>query len=341
MDKSNHTGQVFFTHETAVKIHSMIEINLRNLAFAFSTFLSALVLSGCSLFSSVDTRRKEIPVVQEVPFQAREGEDLRKKILVLPFIDSELNRSQRVTDVARQVVVEDLVNSKQFIVIDNSDLGQDVKSFLKSSNEYDMVALSRLAAQVGAVAVVEGRVLEIRARRVGDEIGLFRKVKAQVDATVQIRMFGAKSTREIYNDVRKATVESETTRVGESAYSDRHLEEDPNLVRAGVRRGFKETVGGIVRAVEKLSWEGRIALVNGEKIYINAGRLSGIQVGDILKVSEEGNEVFDPDTGSFIGEAPGRMKGTVEVVSYFGKDGAITIVHSGSGFKENDKIELY
>ncbi len=93
--------------------------------------------------------------------------------------------------------------------------------------------------------------------------------------------------------------------------------------------------------MEKLSWEGRVAAVAGERIFVNAGRLSGLQVGDILKITDEGDDVYDPETGRFIGTAPGRLKGTVEVVSYFGKDGAIAVVHSGSGFQENDRVELY
>ena len=28
-------------------------------------------------------------------------------------------------------------------------------------------------------------------------------------------------------------------------------------------------------------------------------------------------------------------------ISYFGKDGSIGLVHSGSGFRENDHVELY
>jgi hypothetical protein len=71
------------------------------------------------------------------------------------------------------------------------------------------------------------------------------------------------------------------------------------------------------------------------------GKVSGLQVGDILKVSEDGEDVYDPQTGNYIGGVPGRLKGTLEVISYFGQDGSIAVIHSGSGFKENDKIELY
>ena len=50
-------------------------------------------------------------------------------------------------------------------------------------------------------------------------------------------------------------------------------------------------------------------------------------------------EVFDPETGGYIDNITGCMKGTIEVVSYFGKDSAVTVVHSDSGFQENDQQE--
>ena len=100
-------------------------------------------------------------------------------------------------------------------------------------------------------------------------------------------------------------------------------------------------VGNLLRALRKMSWTGRIALVRGEKLYLNAGRLSGLQAGDILRVTESKDEIFDPETGGYLGNIMGRMKGTIEVISYFGKDGAVTIVHSGSGFEENDIVEFY
>ncbi|MCJ8275463.1 MAG: hypothetical protein HRT44_11735, partial [Bdellovibrionales bacterium] len=111
--------------------------------------------------------------------------------------------------------------------------------------------------------------------------------------------------------------------------------------RSVVKAAFSKVQGPIVRALRKLNWSGRVALVRGEKLYLNAGRLSGIQVGDILKVTEAKEEVFDTETGGYLGNITGLMKGTLEVVSYFGKDGAVTIVHSGSGFKENDIVEFY
>lgn len=303
----------------------------------FMLSLANSFLTGCAGMK-VERAAARTAEVRDLPMEARDGEELRKRLVVLPFLDSELSRSQNVVTVARKTVVEDLTGTRQFIIVSNTDFPQDVNGFLKDNKEYNMPAIAKVAATMGVAAVVEGRILEIRARRQGDEMGVFRKSKATVDVTVQIRVFGAKTGKEIYSAVKKATLESETTNVGGSGES---LAEDPILVRDGVRKAFVTTVPGIVKAVEKLSWEGRVALVNGDRIYVNAGRISGIQVGDVLKIVEDGDEVFDPETGSFLGKAPGRMKGTVEVVSYFGKDGAIAVIHSGSGFKENDRVELY
>ena len=142
-------------------------------------------------------------------------------------------------------------------------------------------------------------------------------------------------------DTRSATIEEEVTRVAESSYKDKELSDNPQLIRSVVRAAFSKMVTNLVLALRKMSWSGRIALVRGEKLYLNAGRLSGLQTGDILRVTEAKEEVFDPETGGFLGDITGRMKGTVEVISYFGKDGAVTIVHSGSGFQENDIVEFY
>ena len=86
---------------------------------------------------------------------------------------------------------------------------------------------------------------------------------------------------------------------------------------------------------------GRVAKIIGTKIYLNAGRSSGINLGDIMKVITEGQEVYDPESGAMIGTSQGEVKGTLEVVDYFGEDGAICILHSGGSVTEGDFVQLY
>tara|TARA_B100000749_G_scaffold280899_1_gene280986 strand:- start:59306 stop:60250 length:945 start_codon:yes stop_codon:yes gene_type:complete len=307
------------------------------------TLLFTLV--GCGLASpkrsgSVQLAKAPVSTVP-VPYQARPGEKLKKRIMVLPFLDEKLTRNNHVKELARRSVVRELLRTNEFVVINNNDFPTDLAKFLNESNEYDIEKIAKVAHGLGISSVLEGKIMEVRAKRIGDQVGLFREIKAQVETRVRIRLAASKNGKVLMNEERSASIESSTTRFAEHSYSDRQLEQDPMLVNKSVLKAFYSAIGNVVRTVDKIDWEGRIAMVSGDRVFINAGRLSGLQVGDILKVTEPGEEIFDPERGLFLGYAPGRMKGTLEVVSYFGKDGSITVVHSGSGFSENDRVELY
>lgn len=258
--------------------------------------------------------------------------------MVLPFLS---NLDQTETGLAaRSAFLQLLHQSRSFVVIANRDFPKDLESY-RRDKEYDIAAIAKVAAGMGVAAVVDGRVLEIKARRIGDEVGLVRQVRARMEARIQLRVVNTRNGSIVLTETREAETEGAMTRVAERAETDRNLSDDPGLVQDVVNRAFAATIPRLMSAINKLSWEGRVALVRGERVYLNAGRISGLQIGDILRISEDGEDVHDPETGSYIGRVPGRLKGTVEVVSYFGKDGAIAILHSGSGFRENDLVELY
>ncbi len=294
----------------------------------------------CSCATSSPQRDGQSFAVKDVPFSARSTPEPRKRIMVLPFLDTGDARSPQLLEEVRLALLRFLKQTDQFVLLSPSDLPKDVLQF-KTQEGYKLAELAPLALAVGAVALVEVKVVEVRAKRIGDQVGLFRDIKARVDGTVRFRVYAPKSNRELVNELRSATVESTTTRFAESSQSDRMLQDDPKLTEDVLVRAVQGVVPVIQAATRKLSWEGRIAMVSGDRLYVNAGRLSGLQVGDILKVMDAGEEVFDPDSGDLIGRAPGRVKGTIEVVAYFGKDGAIAVVHSGAGFKEADQVELY
>ena len=302
--------------------------------------LAALPLVACNIVSPRNQEKLAQPEVRDVPFSARAAEVPKKPVMVLPFIDGGNLRSQKTAQIARDAFIRSLRKTEEFVVVSNNDFPKDVTTYLKNG-EYDLEAMGKLGSGLGLAAIIEGRIVEVKAKRIGDPIGLVRQVRARIDGTVGIRLVNTKNNSISLNEQKSASVEETTVRYLENPLGDRNLDEDPALIEAVITEAFKSTIPRIQQSVEKLSWEGRVALVKGDRIYLNAGRLSGIQIGDILKITEEGEDVYDPESGSLIGKVPGRLKGTVEVITYFGKDGAISIVHSGSGFRENDRVELY
>lgn len=304
-------------------------------ALAFVTIVWGVL--GCSIFAPTQKLEKK---ERDVPFAARESDSPRKRILILPFLDTNPERGSKIGEIARLTLVRNLSRYDRFVFVHPSDLQKDPAQFVVN-NEYDLSQVGKVAESLGIAAVIEGKILDVKAQKIGDDVGLFRRLKAKMDASVSIKMYSVKSNREIFNQVKSATSEGSTTRFADRNPSTLVLSMDEDLLADVITKAFQSAIPQLVLAADKLSWEGRIAVIEGPRVYLNAGRISGLNMGDLLKVTAKGEEIYDPETGDFIGIAPGRMKGTLEVVSYFGTDGAICVVHSGSGFKENDYVELY
>ncbi|MGE3974206.1 MAG: hypothetical protein AB7F59_06750 [Bdellovibrionales bacterium] len=310
---------------------------MKSIFLSFSLVVVGLSFTACSLFQEAKTpERKE----KDVPFSARNSSEPRKRILVLPFLETEKLNSPKVLENTRTSFIRAMAKSDRLVFVHPSDLSKD-PSQLMVNGEYDMEEVGRLAEALGVSALIEGKIIDVKAKKTGDDVGLFRRVSATMNVSARVRMFSIKSNREIYNQVKTSTVEGSVTRFADRAPSGALLIQDQSLLAEALTKAFYGSIGQILESIEKLSWTGRVAVIEGNRIFLNAGRLSGLQVGDLLRVTAQGEQIHDPESGDFIGIAPGRMKGTLEVVSYFGTDGSIAVVHSGSGFRENDMVELY
>jgi hypothetical protein len=308
----------------------------------FSSLTFIFLLSQCALLEDARNRRSG-PEVKDKDFKARSSDDdsgMRRRVVILPFLNLSPYASESAADIAKSELIRQLSMTNEVISLTADDMGVDLDTY-QLNDGYDIKRLLPSARKLGAHAIIVGRIREIRTRKLGDSVGVFRKVRAEVKALVDLEMFSLKSGESIARETRSALIEEEVTRVAQASYTDRELRDNPELVRIVVKEAFRKMVDPILLVLRKMSWNGRVALVRGERIYLNAGRLSGLQMGDILRVTESREEVYDPETGGFLGNITGRVKGTVEVVSYFGKDGAVTVVHSGSGFQENDIVEFY
>src|SRR5690606_17233371 len=149
-----------------------------------------------------------------------------------------------------------------FIILQNSDLPGDLKNHFKDG-KYDTDAITKQVASLGVIAIIEGRVIDIKVKRWGDEVGVIRNLKAEVEGTVGIRVIGVQSGREILNEVRTATSISKTTRVFQKGARASELMADPNLIKDSLTKGFEDMTLAITKAVDKITWKGKVALVSG------------------------------------------------------------------------------
>jgi hypothetical protein len=123
----------------------------------------------------------------------------------------------------------------------------------------------------------------------------------------------------------------------------KHLSANNPIIAAKEKGSFSEekakikaidvTIADLGRSLAKeldgMDWSCRIAKIEGEEIYMNAGRLTGLQVGDVM-------EVFRP-AGS--GEQ-GEEKGRVRISAFFGIDASMGRLIQGKNPDVNDVLKL-
>lgn len=300
--------------------------------------LMTMFLAGCAVMNSggVTTQRNVRDENKIVQNDGKGGP--RKRLAVLPFLD-------------QPTFPENLKQESQIRFIEELNREGQLKAYLVSredlkncpilNGEYDLKMCSAEAQKLGHHILVEGRILNLEMKKGADPVGVVKKVKTTFVATLRLRLFSVRGMKEVFNTDKTVTYTMEDTKIGTRTTSDQDLQNNPELIQKIVVDGFLEYLPQIEKNLAKVSWEGRIAAIQGQKYYLNVGSISGIQVGDLLKVFDEGPQIYDPEMGTAIGQAPGRVKGTLEVVSYFGQDGSIAILHSGGGFVENDRLEIY
>lgn len=200
--------------------------------------------------------------------------------------------------------------------------------------------LIREGRRVGVAVLVIGRITKIVFRQRGDEVGLFKQKQSLAAVEIEMKLFDVNAGRELMAIGR--TGEASTNQVvalEESNIETRRFRGE--LARMAVREAVTKLVPDVLRAVEKMSWLGKIAKVVGQKVYLNSGRKSGLVGGDILKVLTPGDDIYDPDSGAFLGRTEGQLKGTLEVMDFVGDDAAVARIHTGGNVQSGDVVRLY
>jgi hypothetical protein len=286
--------------------------------------------------------------IKDVDYRNRDqDQSFKKRIVILPFTDqqsAENTNSYKSPDAvkenSRTAFSNDLTQFKLLLIKPVEDLKIDISKYLKNG-DYDLKRMAKDSLKSGISAIIEGQIIDVRLKKSADQVGLIRNLTATYEVVVRLRIMNVRTEQEIYHTVKTVTLVEENTRIVERVSGDQYFVKNPALVEVLIKDAFLDFSPQIEEALTTVQWEGRIAAVRTDKIYLNVGRISGVQIGDILKVVEDGSELYDPELGYNLGQIRGRVKGTLEVVSYFGSDAAVAVLHSGSGFKVSDRVELY
>jgi hypothetical protein len=265
---------------------------------------------------------------------------MRKRIALLPLFNEGPYGDVDLETFCTEELREELGRTQNFIIdpMDAKIFGSSKEVF--SGGGFKLSLMAQKAKLSGINFVLYGRILFSRMRQKTDEIGFVRQVNSYAEVKIELRIFDISSSKEIWSREFMGEIDDSNFHFLLTDPNG-HLKHRQELLKYAAKISVKKSIGSVVELANKLDWTGRVAKIEGTKIYINAGRRSGIHIGDILKVLTAGNEIFDPETGALIGVSKGQTKGTIEIMDYFGIDGALASLHSGGTIDEGDFVQLY
>ncbi len=263
----------------------------------------------------------------------------KKRIAILTFSNDTPVKMPDLGPFAADELKRDLALTQRVL------LPPDVQTELGTSDvlEGDRVKVAQLIREgrrLGVSVLVIGRLSKIVFRQRGDEVGLLRQKQSLSAVDIELKAFDVGSGREILSTAKSGEASNNAIVTGEGSGLESQ-EFRAELTKLGIRDAISRIAPDVIRSVEKMAWQGHVAKVNGGKIVVNAGKASGLVAGDILKVLSQGEDVYDPQTGAFLGRSAGQFKGTIEVTDFIGTDGAVTQIHTGGNFQNGDVVQLY
>jgi len=305
------------------------------LRFSFlPIFLFVFIFSSCAPIS----RRRQIS--PQRGGTVSEFSPIRKKIALLTFYNESPMGGEDLAVTATEEFRREVSKSKEFIFDPEAESIFGTSKEIYAGGGIKLVQLARKAKMSGVNIVVFGRVKEARVRQKSDEVGFVRKVKSLAETIVEIKVYDVLTNKELFSESVDGNITDDNLKFY-NIESEENFSYRQELLRYSIKVAVRKFAPRIVKVGSRLEWMGRVAKIIGTRIYINAGRNSGINLGDILKVITEGQEIYDPESGALIGMSQGEVKGTLEVIDYFGQDGAICTLHSGGSVTEGDFVQLY
>lgn len=263
----------------------------------------------------------------------------KKKVIVFAYWNDTPVRAPTLGAFGADELKRGLSVSQRLIVPKDLSTMLTTEDFV-SGEKVKVAQLIREGRRLGVAVAIIGRITKIVFRQRGDEIGLFRQKQSLAAVEIELKIFDVAAGREVAALGRSGEASANAA----VALEDENLESQDfrnEMARLAIRNAIVSLVPDVARTIEKMVWQGKIAKINGAKVYVNSGKSSGLVAGDILKVLSAGDDVYDPATGAYLGRAPGQLKGTLEVLDFIGTDGAVCEVHTGGNFQEADVVQLY
>lgn len=248
-----------------------------------------------------------------------------------------------------------LVGTGRFIVLERKALSDILtEQQLATSGAVDPSSAPMSGKLLGAQALVRGAVTEYTYHKTStsgsasflEGIGVGTS-SAEAAVVLDVRLYDC-TTGQIMDSVKaEGRAKSSATAVSvdkeDLQMSASQFKSSP--LGHATRQAIERACAAIVKRMEKIRWEGRVAEVDIDEsecvttVYINAGSRCGLKAADRFEIFRPGRQIVDPETKLVIGRAKDKRLGSCRIESLT-KHLAIAEPLDGEGFQINDVVRL-
>ena len=251
----------------------------------------------------------------------------KRRIAVVDFENKTAYGQGRLGGAAADILITEMTKTGKFIVVERDKMNKLLEEQkLGATGAIDPNTAAQMGKILGVNAIVTGAVSNFGVSTTGADYLVAQRKKQLAQVTIDVRVVDAETGQVLYADTGK----------GESQSSK------GSFLGMGTQGGYEETLEGdalraavsqlavnITSQINKKEWSCRVADAQGDQIYLDAGQESGLKVGQKLVAFKLGREIKSPTTGLVIGRTQQRV-GELQVTDYFGDNGAVAKVTSGS-----------
>ncbi len=254
----------------------------------------------------------------------------KRKVAILDFENRTTYKDEKIGEAVAKKLTDKLEATQRVVVMDKTVVSEMLtREGVKFENLSDPSVMKRANQSLGIQAFALGTVTDVsilssKSSETSEEEVSFATSK------VEVRLIDASTGNLLKTFIGRSPIFG-TKEMGEYSRS--------KAVMKAIDFSLEDILEGFLRQLDLLEWTTTIAKIEGENVYINAGKLSGLRIGDSLEVYEPGKEIIHPTTNLSLGWTTGQLKGVIKIVDLFGVDAAVGKVVQGQGFSSNDVVK--
>jgi hypothetical protein len=254
----------------------------------------------------------------------------KKKVAILDFENKTTYKDEQIGEAVAKKLSDKLESSQRIVAVDRTVVSEMLKrEGFKFETLTDPTAMKQVHQSLGIQAFAFGTVHDLSL--------LSPKVSETSDEEVtsatlklEIRLIDASTGNLLRTFIGRSPIFG-TRETGENSKS--------KAVLKAIELSLDDIFDGFLRQLDLLEWTTTVAKIEGDNLYLNAGKSSGLRIGDTLEVFEPGKEIIHPVTNFSLGWTTGQLKGVIRVTDLFGVDAAIGKIVQGRGFNPNDVVK--